>query len=430
MSVIGKGTNSFKKKDVAEQKSIALGFKKIRFAHKSTLGDATINLAALVTPTEMSSNGFTNPTSAEISRSQIQLFRNNLKLVSSLRGLLVDQLSYVVSSGTTITFLDFTAEDGEIFQGWMDEAPTTSLSVVDGKSIVASGILAAGVTDFNIGTPIPLNQNPSQQIGAVMVFADRGLNYRKVGNITSGDGDYIEVPVAGGLGSVIRFNASASDRFITVMSNGVVAERPDGSQTAFLERVQGQIDAMIPTLAAVAGVPTTTFQTAPNNVDLKQFGDTVAANIVNTTLNTTNLTTLQNSINADWSSYTPIFQQDGSAASIVAYGGTIRYKVIGKTVFLQGVLELGYTLAGGGGSYTRFSLPIAGKTGLVQYGLATGSASTGVNGGHTTAISGSIDPSIVNFCNLYKANQQPLVAGDTPGGYGAIVTICGQYEID
>jgi hypothetical protein len=278
MSLIGKGSSSFKKKDVQEQRSIALGFKKIRFGHKATLGDTGINLTSLVAPTEMTSNGFTNPNATEIASANILTFRNNLKLISSLRGLLIDQLSYAVSSNTTIKFLGFTAEDGEIFQGWLDESPTTSLQVVDGKTIVASGVLLAGQTDFNIGTPIPLNQNPAQQIGAVMVFADRGLQYRKVGNVTGGDGDYIEVPVAGGLGSLIRFNASGVDRFITVMSNGVVAERPDGSQTAFLERVQGQVDAMIPVLSAVSGLPTTTFQTAPNDVDLKQFGDAVIEN--------------------------------------------------------------------------------------------------------------------------------------------------------
>lgn len=275
MSLIGKGSSSLKKKDVMEQKGIALGFKKIRFAHKATAGDTGIDLTSLVQPTEMAANGFVNPTSAEIARAQINLFRNNLKLVSSLRGLLVDQLSYVVSSASQINFLDFTAEEDEIFTGWLDEAPTTSLQVVDGKTIIASGILAAGNTDFNIGTPIEINKNPAQQIGAVMVFADRGLQYRKAGNVVSGDGDYIEVPVAGGLGSLLRFTASGSDRFITVISNGVVAERPDGSMTAMIERVQGQIDQMVPTLAAVAGVPETTFQTAPNDIDLKQFGDTV-----------------------------------------------------------------------------------------------------------------------------------------------------------
>lgn len=277
MSVIGKGSSSFRKKDVMEQKSIALGFKKIRWAHKATVGDTGINMNALVQPSEMAAYGFTNPTATAIAGANLFTYRSNLKLVSSLRGLLVDQLSYVVNSSTQISFIDFTAEDGEIFTGWIDDSPTTSLSVVDGNQIVASGILLAGQTDFNIGTPIEINKNPASQMGAIMVFADRGLQYRKVGNITSGDGDYIEVPVPGGLGSLIRFNASASDRYITVVSNGVVAERPDGSMMAVIERVQGQVDAMVPTLAAVAGVPETTFQTAPNNIDLKQFGETVGS---------------------------------------------------------------------------------------------------------------------------------------------------------
>ena len=293
MSIIGKGSLSLKKKDVAEQKSIALGFKKVRFAHKATFGDTGINLTSLVTPTEMSTYGFVNPSVGTLSTAQLNFFRNNLKLVSSFRGQLIDQLSYIVSSSTQINFVDFTAEDGEIFTGTLDEAPATSLSVVDGRTIVASGILLAGQTDFNIGTPITINQNPSQQIGAVMVYVDRGLQFRKVGNTTTGDGDYIEVPVAGGLGSLIRFNTSGVDRFITVVSNGVVAERPDGSMMAAIERVQGQVDAMVPTLATVAGVPTTTFQTAPNSVDLKQFGDQVISNTASIAADSTRITTLE-----------------------------------------------------------------------------------------------------------------------------------------
>ena len=111
MSLIGKGSTSFKKQDVLEQKSIALGFRKLRFAHKATAGDSTINLASLVLPTEMSANGFVNPSVSNITKANIMFYRNNLKLVSSLRGLLVDQLSYVISSNLTITLLDFTAED-------------------------------------------------------------------------------------------------------------------------------------------------------------------------------------------------------------------------------------------------------------------------------------------------------------------------------
>jgi hypothetical protein len=277
MSLISKGTKSIRKQDVMEQKSVALGFKKIVFAHKANAGEVGINLTSLVTPPEMITDGFVNPPASTLSRVNIYQYRNNLKLVSSLSGLLIPSLSYKVSSSTYIGFNNFTAAQDEIFLGYLDEAPATSLSVVDGINIIASGTLLAGQTDFNIGTPIEINKNPSQQMGSVMVFADRQLQYRKVGNNPAGSGDYIEVPVAGGLGSLIRFTASGSSRTIVVVSNGVVAERPDGSLSAMVERTQGQIDAMIPYLATLASVPQTTFQTAPNNVDLKQFGDKVLA---------------------------------------------------------------------------------------------------------------------------------------------------------
>lgn len=273
MSLIGKGSTSLRKQDVLEQKSVALGFKKIKFAHQASAGDTGINLGSLITPSDMSSLGFSQASTASLLNAQIYTYRNNLRLTSSLRGLLIDQLSYVVGSNQQITFVGFTAAEGEIFVGHLDSTPASSINVVDGNQIVASGILTAGQTDFNIGTPIEINKNPGTLMGSVMVFADRGLQYRKAGNVATGDGDYIEVPVAGGVGSLIRFNASSVDRYITVVSNGVVAERPDGSMMAAIERVQGQVDAIVPVLAETAGVPTTTFQTAPSNVDLKQFGD-------------------------------------------------------------------------------------------------------------------------------------------------------------
>ena len=277
MSVIARGTKSIRKQDVAEQKSVALSFKKIVFAHKANAGETGINVTSLVVPPEMTSNGFANPSLSSITRTNIYQHKNNVKIVSSLSGALMPYLSYTVNSSTYIAFIGFTAAQDEIFTVYLDEVPTTSLSVVDGAPIIASGTLLAGQTDFNIGTPIEINKYASQQIGAVMVYVDRGLQYRKVGNVTGGDGDYIEVPVAGGLGSLIRFDASGVDRFVTVVSNGVVAERPSGSMSALIENVQGQIDQIVPTVAALAGVPESTFQIAPNNVDLKQFGDTVLA---------------------------------------------------------------------------------------------------------------------------------------------------------
>lgn len=54
-------------------------------------------------------------------------------------------------------------------------------------------------------------------------------------------------------------------------------EKPQASQLAEIERLQGQLDAIVTTVADLAGVPETDFRAAPNNVDLKVFGDRVLA---------------------------------------------------------------------------------------------------------------------------------------------------------
>ncbi len=274
MSLTGRGSLSLRKKDVQEQKSIAVGFKKLMFAHKATLADTGIDLSSLVTPSEMA--GFVNPSTNDLLSSNLLFFRKNLTLVSSLKGLLVDYLSYNIATSGRINFQDFTAEDGEIFIGIIDASPRTQLQMVDASAIVATGDLAIGVTDFNVGTPFSVNKYPLAQVGDVLVFRNGQQQFRNPGNTTTG-GNYQEVQGGGGLGTIIRFNnapVSATDS-ILVVSNGLIAERPDGSMMAVIESLAGQVDQMIPTLADLAGVDETEFQAQPNNQDLKAFGDRV-----------------------------------------------------------------------------------------------------------------------------------------------------------
>lgn len=308
MAIIGRGSKSLRKKDVQESKQIALGFKKLVFAHEASAGDTTINLGSLSAPSEMT--GFTNPSSAELASANLFFFRKNLTLVSSLRGTLVDYLSYDVTNSTNIT-LKFDAEEGEIFVGTVDANPRTGLNLVAGSPIIATGTLTKGTTGFNVGTPFKTGEFPLQQIGEVVVYVDGVQQFRNTGNSSSTlDGNYYEVESGGGLGTIIRFNTAdpTNDRSVMVHSIGVVAEKPDGSQKAEIENIAGQVDQMVPTLAALAGVPETVFQAAPNNVDLKQFGDRVLE--------------LEKLFNADvpivtpWASYTPTFQGFGTPTGV------------------------------------------------------------------------------------------------------------------
>lgn len=287
MSLSGKASLSIRKKDVQEQKSLALGFKNLVFAHKATAGETGININSLVAPSEMSSVGFVNPSVSDLQAANMMFYRKNLRITSSLKGVLMDYLSYNVATNSQINFNGFTAEDGEIFVCHIDYKPITSQMVVDGRSISVTGELAVGVTDFNVGTPFEVGKNyQSAQVGAVLVFRNGQIQARNSNNSSTNlDGNYYEVDGGNGLGSVIRFNTAPSVQAdnIMVVSNGLLVERPTGSMMAEVESLAGQIDAMIPVLSAVSGQPTSAFQAAPHNVDLRTFGDRVIAAETNIT---------------------------------------------------------------------------------------------------------------------------------------------------
>ena len=275
MSIVSRGSLSLRKKDVLEQKNSGTAYRRLVFAHKANAGETGINFTALVQPSEMASLGFTNPSSADILAANILFYKKNLTVISSARGVLMQDLSYTVPTSSRIDFQGFTSLQDEIFTLLLDTGVKDGLTIVDAAPIVATGELAVGQTDFNVGTPFEANKYNSQQVGAVLVFRDGVIQFRNPSNGTSG-GNYQEVDNGSGLTSVIRFNdAPVTEASQVVVWGHLMAERPDASMTAAIESVAGQVDQMIPTLAALAGVAESTFQAQPNNQDLKQFGDKV-----------------------------------------------------------------------------------------------------------------------------------------------------------
>jgi hypothetical protein len=282
MSITGKSTLSIKKTDIQGQKLGSTGFRKITFSHKAAAGETSITLSALVTPPELLSAGFTQPSPALLASANLKFFRNNLTLISSARGVLQDYLSYTVNNSTLIKFTeDFgPALDGEIFIGVIDAVPRNDLVGLDATSILASGTLPATQVQFNVGQAFKVNANPSTQIGEIAVYLDGVIQFRNSGNATadpSADGNYQEIDNGSGFGTLIEFNDvdAISDRAVMVVGTGVSIIRPNGSLVQELELLAGQIDAMVPTLAALAGVSESTFQSAPTNADLQAFGNRV-----------------------------------------------------------------------------------------------------------------------------------------------------------
>ncbi len=277
--ITGNGLLSLRKKDLENQKTPTVGFRKTVFAHKASAGQTGFNLQNLTTPTELTANGFSQPSVGELQNANLLFYRNNLKLISSARGVLIDFISYTLASSTQINFLGFTALEGEIFYGVIDYNAQTGLKVVDASPIIATGTLAATQTDFNVGTPFKVGQYASYNVGAVLVYVDRVLQQRNTSNSsTSLDKDYYEVESGAGLGSIIRFNTSDPDvgREITVVSNGLLSERPDGSMMAVIESLSGYVDNITGVVAQLAGLTTSSVKgAAPTNVDLKNFGDKV-----------------------------------------------------------------------------------------------------------------------------------------------------------
>lgn len=281
--IVGKSTKSYRKKTQADDKSLAIGFKVTRFAHAPQAGDTSFSIFALTTPAQLSARGFVQPTSSELEGMGLQFYRKNLTLMSTARGVMWDYLDYTVSSTGLIKFTDDfgPALENELFLGIIDPVVRTGTLVADTNFILRTGVLSAGETDFNVGKAFKVNENPGEQIGAVMVFAKGQKLWRNVGNATaspSADGNYEEVDNGAGESTLIRFNeASDEDREIAVMSTTLSVIRPDGSINDVLEKVQGTIDKIVEVLAVVSGLDESAFFATPTYPQLKQFGDRLIA---------------------------------------------------------------------------------------------------------------------------------------------------------
>jgi hypothetical protein len=270
----GQNSLSIRKKDLPKnQKSTGLGSKELRFLHEATAGDTTINLSALVTPS--SASGFLQPSAGDLLEVGMKFFRNNLILTNGAGKVMRDHIDYQVADSGAIN-LTVAALAGEVFEGKLKKS-IEGPAVVDGSPLVVTGELAIGATDFNVGTPFKVGEYLNSQHGSVLVHVDSQLAYRNENNDPSGDGDYYEVAASAGLGTIIRFNTPdlSKARNISVTSIGTLVNRPQGSQDAVIESLAGQLDIVIPDLALTTGNPESKYQGAPNNVDLKVFGDRV-----------------------------------------------------------------------------------------------------------------------------------------------------------
>lgn len=266
----GKLTKSFRRSLAQENLIPQAGFKGLLFAHEFTnAGETVIDFNSLVAPEEFTTAGLVNPSPTDIVSANLGFSPANVTLSSSVKGLILPT-EYKVRNNQ-IQFITFTSEAEEYFVVKVDSVMRTGLSIADARPFNQDTTLLSGQTDVVIGEAMKIE--PWQFI----VFRGGVKQDRNSGNSSTVlDKDYYVIDAGNGYGTVIRFNTPAvSDENITVTLAGALVERADVSMMQQIENIAGQLDAVIPTVAALAGVPESNFQSNPNSVDLLQFGGNV-----------------------------------------------------------------------------------------------------------------------------------------------------------
>ena len=292
MAAEGKLTLSEQKQDIPGTIP-AINYTPVRFYFKAVGGETFIDLTNLGTlPPEISARGIlSNPSAATLASAQLLMYPNSLELKSTSGGSYLDtEFQIVTSTKINLVYYDYSTSSykaraalpGEIFQGTIWNVPRTGLICGDTRRITASGTLLANTTDINIGQEFAVGYNSAvSRIGEVATFLE-GMNgplTRNANNsaVDDGVGNGYEVPVAGGLGTVFRLNASAvtdyDRQWVSYGTNAVII-RPEGSRDAAIEVLAGQVDQL---KTFVEGNFDVSIGASPTTVNLKQFGDVVIA---------------------------------------------------------------------------------------------------------------------------------------------------------
>lgn len=281
MSAIGKSADGkgYKKIDRVTDKPVALGVKKLVCWHKfSSAGLTDIDLTSLTMPTELSSLGLSNPSTSSLLSANMYLSRENVKVVSSSHNGLMRGLSFDVISNSLIRLKNGARSSvGEIIEITIDPVNTTGIIGVDGTVIVQTGQLTTGQTDIVVNQYFTYNKYSSQQIGDVIIKIDGIEQFRNVGNSVSGAGNYYEIaPSAGNLSNTIRLNAAVvGTKNYSIVSNGIVAERPTAAVMAAIQTMSATIDQLVQDLALVTANPTSRYQLSPSAPDQAMFSNVV-----------------------------------------------------------------------------------------------------------------------------------------------------------
>tara|TARA_R110000868_G_C10973188_1_gene771508 strand:+ start:50276 stop:51556 length:1281 start_codon:yes stop_codon:yes gene_type:complete len=266
---------SRKRSDSQPTRNGYLGSKNLRFNHKASFGDVSFDLTALVNGIA----GVQNPSPAQMAN--VYAYRNNLSISSSLGYELIPGQDYIML-GSIVTFLndlaDIGAQEDELFFGEI-LLPTSGVVTSESKYESTTTPLPIGQKLLGIGVTYEVNANAAQQTGSIKVYRNGKRQLRCVGNVLTGDGNYIEIDSGSGYGTFIQFkvaNGSFEDSIVVDFGTHSVG---DINVFSDIERLTGTIYQMAQDLADETGNPLSDYLTASaSEVDRLTLSSTVSSN--------------------------------------------------------------------------------------------------------------------------------------------------------
>lgn len=194
MALVAKGSKSYRKQGTTNQRAAFSTYRKVVFAHEAVGGETSISLSSLITPSSMASNGFVQPSVAELLHADILKNRRNLSLYTVFGGvaatLMPDYAGYTVTSNNTISLVS-SLEPGDVLVGVIDNSLfsgtgvdhlMTRIGYIErSRPMTANGPVYSPFDRIMVDTSggdftIDLPSNPS--LGDTVTFQDGGHSLR------------------------------------------------------------------------------------------------------------------------------------------------------------------------------------------------------------------------------------------------------------
>lgn len=268
----GKENFTLEKQENGNERFPVVGVRGINFAHESPGGETNIPYNNLILPSDYASSGFSNPSYNFLAEQALNRFKGQVLITSSL-GYPIQKSEYVVGA-TSIEFKNYVTSPDEILEVSINGAISGGQVLGDIRTYKIPGEIADTLDEFDMGIEVNINNFMFlvHRDGEQMFQADNNDSSGATGNF------YILDPDNDGMGSTIKFfDPAVGNEGIMVSSIGGVIDSPSVSTFQEIDYLAGQLDVVIPTVAALAGVPESNFRAAPNNVNIAAFNNRVTA---------------------------------------------------------------------------------------------------------------------------------------------------------